>query len=182
MTKKDGKRGTGKQRKSSGEYYFLGLVLAVYIVTFFFKPDAIQQSFMKSGLLGLCLLPAFVVVVLFMGIINYFVTPQVVSKYMGQGSGFKGWLLALATGILSHGPVYIWFPFLKELRDQGMTSGRAAVFLYSRAIKIPLLPIMVYYFGLMFTIVLQCWLIAASLVLGGLIEKLLGADYNIQHF
>ncbi|MBN1380210.1 MAG: permease [Deltaproteobacteria bacterium] len=172
MKKTTGKPGRGKQQKSKGGYYFLGLVLAAYLIIFFFKPGEIQQSLMKSGLLGLRLLPAFTFVILFMGLVNYLVSPQTVSKYMGRESGLKGWLLALAMGILSHGPIYIWFSFLKELRDQGMSSGRAAVFLYSRAVKIPLLPVMVYYFGLMFTIVLQCWLIIASLVLGGLIEKL----------
>jgi len=172
MKKADGKQGKKKQQKSRGGYYFLGVVLAVYLVIFLFKPDEIPQSLMKSGLLCIRLLPAFGVVILFMGIVNYLVTPQAVSRYVGRGSGLKGWLLALATGILSHGPIYIWFPFLKELCDKGMTSGRAAVFLYSRAVKIPLLPVMVYYFGLMFTIVLQCWLIVASLVQGTLIEKL----------
>jgi len=172
MKKNDGIQGKGKQEKGRGGYYFLGFVLVAYIVIFFFKPDEIQQSLMKSGLLGARLLPAFCVVILFMGIVNYLVTPKAVSKFVGQGSGLKGWLLALATGILSHGPVYIWFPFLNELSNQGMTSGRAAVFLYSRAIKIPLLPVMVYYLGLVFTIVLQCWLIVASLIQGKLIEKL----------
>lgn len=164
------KQGSPKQQKGRGAYYFLGSVLLLYLVVLFTNPAAAGQSLIKSGLLCMRLLPAFCVVVLFMGIVNYLVTPQAVSKYVGRGSGIRGWLLALATGILSHGPIYIWFPFLKELRAQGMTGCLAAVFLYSRAIKIPLLPVMAYYFGILYTVMLQFWLIIAALVMGLFIE------------
>ncbi len=32
---------------------------------------------------------------------------KTVSKYVGKGSGIKGWFLAISTGILSHGPIYV---------------------------------------------------------------------------
>ena len=59
---------------------------------------------------------------------------------------------------------------LKQLQEQGMRTGLIAVFLYNRAIKIPLLPLMVYYFGLKFVIVLLFYMIIASLVEGKIIE------------
>ncbi len=107
-----------------------------------------------------------------MGIVNYFVNPKTVSKYVGKGSGIKGWFLAVSTGMLSHGPIYIWYPLLKDLRDQGMRSGLVAVFLYNRAIKIPLLPLMVYYFGTVFVVVLLIHMVIASVVEGKVIEMI----------
>lgn len=86
--------------------------------------------------------------------------------------------MALATDVLSHGSVYIWFPFLKDLRSQGMTGALTAVFLYSRAVKIPLLPVMAYYFGILYMTVLQSWLLAAALALGKLIQ--LTVDAPVQ--
>ncbi|MEA2074619.1 MAG: hypothetical protein U9O85_02630 [Euryarchaeota archaeon] len=76
------------------------------------------------------------------------------AKYAGEGSGIKGWFLAISAGIISHGPIYIWYPLLKELRDRGMRSGLIAAFMYSRAIKIPLLP----------------YIVIASLAVGEIIE------------
>lgn len=73
---------------------------------------------------------------------------------------------------LSHGPIYLWYPLLKELRNQGMRSGLVAVFLYNRAIKIPLLPLMVYYFGAIFVVVLLIYMIIASMVEGEIIEMI----------
>ena len=161
-----------RRKKNRGTYYFLGIVCLSYLFGCLFNPSAILRALTTSGMLCLRLLPAFCAVLLFMGIVNYLTTPRVISKYLGKRSGIKGWFLAAATGILSHGPIYIWFPFLKELKAQGMTGSLAAVFLYSRAVKIPLLPVMAHYFGLLFTIVLQCWLIAAALLSGLLIGLL----------
>jgi uncharacterized membrane protein YraQ (UPF0718 family) len=96
--------------------------------------------------------------------------PKTVSKYVGKRSGLKGWFLAISTGILSHGPIYVWYPLLKDLRDKGMRNGLIAAFLYIRAIKIPLLPLMVYYFGLLFMVVLLPYIVIASLVEGKIIE------------
>ena len=97
---------------------------------------------------------------------------KTVSKYVGKGSGIKGWSLAISTGILSHGPIYVWYPLLKDLRDRGMRSGLIAAFLYSRAIniKIPLLPLIVYYFGVLFVVVLLPYIVIASIVEGEIIE------------
>ena len=77
-------------------------------------------------------------------------------------------------GVLSHGPIYTWYPLLRELRKQGMKIGLMAVFLYSRAIKIPLLPLLVYYFGIAFVIILTGYMIIASIAEGQIVEMIEG--------
>jgi uncharacterized membrane protein YraQ (UPF0718 family) len=74
--------------------------------------------------------------------------------------------------MLSHGPIYIWYPLLEGLREQGMRSGLVAAFLYNRAIKLPHLPLMVYYFGTMFVVVLLMYMVIASIIMGKLIEMI----------
>lgn len=151
-------------------FYFLGAVMLLYVILFMFTPEEVQKSLWASGNLLIKIIPFFLLVILVMAAIQYFLTPKTVSKYVGQGSGIKGWLLAILTGILSHGPIYAWYPALKELRQHGMKSGLAAAFLYNRAIKIPLLPMMVYYFGIQFVVILLVGMILASVVEGKLIE------------
>ncbi len=51
-----------------------------------------------------------------------------------------------------------------------MKAGLAATFLYNRAIKVPLLPVMVFYFGVEFVAVLMAYMIVASIVQGKAIE------------
>jgi uncharacterized membrane protein YraQ (UPF0718 family) len=169
---KGGKEGEEKKRKRDKhyDYYFLGSVIVLYLLLFFFDPESIYNSLKVCGNIFIQLIPVLLLVILFMALIDYLLQPKTVTKYVGQGSGIKGWFLAISTGIISHGPIYVWYPLLKELRDQGMRSGLIAAFLYSRAIKIPLLPLMAYYFGLLFVAVLLPYMVIASLLEGKIIE------------
>jgi len=163
--------GTMKRKKEiSYGLYFLGLVLLLYLVLYLLEPASIQKALRASGEVLVTIAPILVIIIGFMVLFNYFITPKTVSKYVGQGSGVKGWLLAITSGILSHGPIYIWYPLLQELREQGMRSGLVAAFLYNRAIKLPLLPLMIYYFGTMFVAVLLVYMVIVSVIEGKLIE------------
>ena len=79
-------------------------------------------------------------------------------------------IISALFGIVSHGPIYVWYPLLRDLKQHGMRSGLVAVFLYNRAIKIPLLPIMIFYFGVFFVIILCIYMIIASVFQGKIIE------------
>ena len=59
-----------------------------------------------------------------------------------------------------------------QWEKKGVGFGLIATFIYSRAIKLPLLPIMIYYFGIKYTIVLTVVLIVMSIVQGKIIEKI----------
>ncbi|MBW2644311.1 MAG: permease [Deltaproteobacteria bacterium] len=128
----------GKAGIYSGMYFSVTVVW-LYLLLYFFQTEKIQQSIKTSGIMLIQILPALFFIILLMGIMNYFVSPKAVSNYVGKGSGIRGWLLAIFAGVLSHGPVYAWYPLLRDLRNQGMKSSLVAVFLYNRAIKIPLL-------------------------------------------
>lgn len=162
----------GKKGKKRNNLYFLGFVIILYIILFFLNPKSTYSSLKTSGDIFIKLIPVLLLVIFLMGLISYFLRPKIISKYLGKVSGIKGWFIAISTGILSHGPIYVWFPLLKELRKQGMRTGLVAVFLYNRAIKIPLLPVLIYYFGKEFTIVLLLLTVVASLIEGKIIEML----------
>ena len=149
---------------------FLGIVVIFYLVLSFFNPEKIFRSLHASLDIIIQILPILVLVIFMMGVTNYFLKPKTVSKYLGSKSGIKGWILAISIGILSHGPIYVWYPLLKDLRDHGMRPGLVAVFLYNRAIKIPLLPVIIFYFGIGFVIILSFYMIIASVIEGKIIE------------
>jgi uncharacterized membrane protein YraQ (UPF0718 family) len=152
--------------------YFLGTVVFIYFLLFFFHPENIAKSLKISAVVLIKIFPSLLLIILLMGIMNHLVNPRTVSKYVGKGSGIKGWFLAIFTGMLSHGPVYAWYPLLRDLRNQGMKSGLIAAFLYNRAIKIPLLPLMIYYFGTRFVLIFTCYIVVASIVQGWIIQMI----------
>ncbi len=163
-----------KTRQCNNNLYygfsFLGVIIILYIVLFFFDSKNIYLSLYASLQIIIQILPVLILVILLMGITNYFLKPKAVSKHLGAESGVKGWLFAISIGILSHGPIYVWYPFLKDLHDQGMRTGLVAVFLYNRAIKIPLLPVIIFYFGISFVVILAIYMVTASVLEGAIIE------------
>jgi len=176
------REGKEKERGIPGDLryglYFLAIVLLVYIVVFFLERDGAARSLKASYDVLVQIIPVLLLVLVIMGVMNYLVSPKGIRKYVGEGSGAKGWAIAIGAGILSHGPIYVWYPFLRDLRDQGMRSGLIAAFLYNRGIKIPLLPIMIFYFGLSFAGVLVAYMVVASVVQGKLIEVLEGSSWH----
>jgi len=165
-----------RNRQNKTIYYrfsFLIFVIILYVVLFFFDAEKTYNAVHASINIIIQILPVLVLVIVLMGISNYFLKPKIVSKYLGAESGVKGWFIAVSLGVLSHGSIYVWYPLLKDLQNHGMRIGLIATFLYNRAVKIPFLPIMIYYFGVAFVFVLTSYMIIISVVEGKLVEKIL---------
>ncbi len=114
-------------------------------------------------------------VLLLLFLLNAFLKPAKIAKLLGKTSGPRGIALSAAAGIISAGPVYAWYPLLKDLKEKGAADSSIAIFLYNRAIKIFLLPVMIAYFGLFFVALLTVLMILASLLIGyciGLFTKM----------
>lgn len=149
---------------------FLSLVVGLYILLFFITPDDTAAALYKSGSILWKLLPIFLTVILLTGLLHYFLNPGQIVKHFGKESGIKGWLYALLAGVISHGPMYAWYPMLQEMRHQGLRDGLVAAFFYARAIKLPLLPLMIDYFGLLFTGLLSLYILVGAMLQGKVIE------------
>lgn len=163
-----------RSEKSRSGWYFLLAVIALYAIAFFIN-SKVATSGIKYAL-GIFekVIPIFVLIYILLVLINYFVKPQQLAKHLGVGSGIKGWAIAVVAGILSSGPIYMWYPLLNELQKHGVKNGLIATFLYNRAVKPALLPLIIYYFGLKFTIVLTIVMVGISIVQGILIDKFVG--------
>lgn len=157
--------------KSRAGYFFLAFVGALYLATYFLKPQLLPKAVDFSLKIFQRILPVFVLIFILLALTNYFVKPKTLVKYLGKGSGWKGWLLAIGTGILSTGPIYMWYPLLAELKEHGMRPALIATFLYNRAIKPALIPLMIIYFGWKFVAALTIMMVGASVLDGWLVEK-----------
>lgn len=168
---------TGRKKKQGFSFRgtrFFVLVAAIYILLFFFNPDAALLSLSKAAKVLLKILPILAMVICFTGVLNYFLRPKHIARHLGEESGSMGWFWAMAAGVVSHGPMYIWYPFLEDLREHGARDGLIATFFYARAVKIPLLPLMIDYFGLVFTGVLSLYILVGALLQGLLLQRLVG--------
>ncbi len=152
--------------------YFPCVMVLVYVGLAFWDFRIFSNSLKESWDMALKIAPVMLLVLFFMILLNALVRPRMIKKYLGKGAGINGYLLAIAGGVFSHGPIFVWYPLLKDMKGEGMRSGLIAVFLYSRAVKIPLLPLLVAYFGIGYTLLLTFYTFLASLVEGMLMDKI----------
>lgn len=155
------------------DYIFLIIASALYIFILFFKSDLFVGGIYSFWYLFVEVAPIILVVFLCIFLTNLFIDERKIGRYSGERSGWSAWVIAISLGILSAGPVYVWYPLLADLRDKGMKDSYIAVFLYNRAVKPQLLPMMIYYFGSLFVIVLTFYMIIASVINGVIVNKLM---------
>lgn len=152
--------------------YLLPLVLFNYALLYNYYPDKTLEALSKSWSTLLHLLPIFLLVIVLMGIFTALMREKRIAKLLGKHSGIKGWVIAVIGGILSHGSSYIWYQMLANLREQKVSDGLIVTFLYTRAIKLPWLPLMVSYFGYAFTVLLMLYIITGAIIQGTVVEKM----------
>lgn len=161
-----------KKRNRSGKI-MLVIVIATYLTMAIFNSSATYDALLHSFKIVKMILPILAVVIFLTTLLNLFINTKKISKHLGEESGIKGVLIALVSGVLSHGPGYVWFPMLKELHSHGMQDGLIVTFFYARAIKIPWLPMMVSYFGTTFAITLTLYTLLAAVIQGIIANKFL---------
>jgi len=160
-----------KQPKNRSGIVMFGIVSILYTILYFYNSEKVFISFKASLDVLKMIAPILLIVFFLMALLNTFFNEKSITKHLGKESGFKGWFIALLGGILSHGPGYIWYPMLQELRKKGALDGLIVAFLYARSIKLPWLPLMVSYFGLDFTIVLSIYVILGASIQGLITNK-----------
>ena len=161
-------------RGGIGGWVFLVVVLVIYAVTGLVDYELVLSAIGIFMQLLDKVLPALALVFVLIFTVDLLLDPKRVEKYLGQRSGILGWLAAIVAGILSTGPVYAWYAVLHDLRQKGMRTSLVAAMLYNRAVKLPLLPLLVHYFGLGYTMVLALYLIGFSIIGGLLMERIGG--------
>mgnify|MGYP006297313289 CR=1 FL=1 len=166
-------KGPGKSGQSNTDWYVLAGIVLVYGLVFVLDPTGAMESLASSWAIAITIAPILVLVTVFVAASHYAVSPDLIATYLGSDSGAIGYLVAIGGGVLSHGPVYAWYTLLADLRERGMRDGLIAVFLYNRAIKIPLLPLFLYYFRLEYAVVLLGSMILASIVQGIAVDRFL---------
>ncbi|GAG00735.1 unnamed protein product [marine sediment metagenome] len=159
--------------KISGKWIFFIIVVVIYMVLALVDLELAKNALIEFLKLIKKILPIFVLVFILMFISALVLDFKKVAKYVGKEAGIKGWFIAIILGILSMGPIYMWYPLLSDLKEKGMKNSFIAAFLYNRAVKIPLIPMMIYYFGLSFTIILTFYMIVFSVINGVAVNKLI---------
>ncbi len=156
---------SNKNKKFQGEKFLLFVIL-LYGILFLINSKKTIHSLELFGKNTLKIVPIFLFVILIMAIINYYFPKERIAKMFQKKSKFQILMVSLAAGIISHGPVYAWFPMLKNLQNKGLPKSALVTFFYGRSIKLSLLPVMIGFFGQLYTLIFMLFIALAALIQG----------------
>ena len=165
MNRESAQQSTGKKAPAR-ILIFPVCVLVCYGILCAIDPHKALMAMRTSGNLLLYIALPLVLVFVIMLALNLFVKPAQIVRLFGKGARIKGIALSVVAGIISMGPIYAWYPLLKNLREKGAGTGPIAIFLYSRAVKPFLLPVMIAYFGWVYVVILTLLIVFASIAIG----------------
>jgi len=149
---------------------FPSAVVFIYGLLWLFSPTHGLEALKASYHVCRQIAPALFIALAAMAALNTFVRPAHVKRLLGGTKKTRGVILSTAAGVLSMGPIYAWYPLLKELEAKGASDFHIANFLCCRAVKPALLPFVVAYFGWLFTIVLTVFMVASSLLTASVVN------------
>ncbi|MBN1831267.1 MAG: hypothetical protein JW896_04075 [Deltaproteobacteria bacterium] len=154
------------KRRILQKWLFPASVLGIYGILFIEMPDKAFQAFECICKISVNVLFPFCLVFILMVFLNLFLTPLHITKWLDKGVCIRGVLLTMTAGILSTGPIYAWYPLLKNLHKRGFPNSLIAVFLGNRSVKPFLLPVMISYFGWAYTLILAVLNVLGTLLTG----------------
>jgi len=152
-------------------------VLLVFIGLAIWMPDtAVRSSLVTWDYfkeMALIMPPVFIL----MGLMEIWIPKDKIQKWLGNGSGIKGAVIALVLGTLPTGPLYVAFPMTATLIRKGASITNMVIFLGSwAALKIPQLMIEIKFLGISFTL-LRFGLTLLALALIGLLMEIILRRY-----
>ncbi|RJR46427.1 MAG: hypothetical protein C4576_10860 [Desulfobacteraceae bacterium] len=111
-----------------------------------------------------------IAVSIFIGLFQVWVKPPTIVKWLGKGSGWKGFALVCTFPILMGGSLFTVFPLLKTLRDKGARQGAIASFITAWGGKAPLLPLETKFLGWPFALVRLAFVVLFAFLMGLLMD------------
>jgi uncharacterized membrane protein YraQ (UPF0718 family) len=159
--------------KLKGVDKFMIAMLLIYFIAYFINSDYIKNAFSDFLSTFVNILPILLFVFIFMFLINYFLKDSTIKKHLGKESGLKGWFYVVLSGFIIPSPPYIVIPLLSDLEEKGMRKALIVTFLYARNLQIAFLPVLAYYFGVLFVAIYIFYVFIFAILSGILLEKIL---------
>lgn len=166
---KQEKQGQKNKKSNKNSLIFLGVMVAMYILLFIASPDKTMGAIQYVSKIFKEIIPILILVYVFM--VGFaFINEKKLKKTIESAPAALKYTLMGALGTLSHGPIYAWYPFLKELNKKGLSKGTMGTFLYARGIKLTLLPMLISFFDLKFVVILTITTFIFSILEGLIID------------
>jgi uncharacterized membrane protein YraQ (UPF0718 family) len=152
------------------------LIITVFclVISFLINRHKTWMGIKKGAIMFLNLLPVLLSMLALVSLVLYLIPNEILIRYLGEGSGIKGWITAAGLGSVSLIPGFIAFPLCGILLKNGVTYSVIAVFVTTlMMVGFMTLPVEAKFFGYRTAIVRNLLSLVAALFIGFIISLLL---------
>ncbi len=153
--------------------WLLVVTLALYLAAFIMRPEralsALQTTLNTFSSVLLLILAVFGLI----GLLQVWISRDLIVRLLGRDSGMKSLLLATFCGTFLIGPAYLVFPLLLEIRRRGARWAVIVIVLTSYAVKLQMLPVESGFLGWPFTLGRALVTLALAIPTGLIIEAVM---------
>jgi uncharacterized membrane protein YraQ (UPF0718 family) len=116
------------------------------------------------------ILDIMVAVSIFIGLFQVWVKPATIVRWLGKGSGVRGFAFVCTFPIFMGGSLFTIFPLLKTLKEKGARIGAIASFITAWGGKAPLLPLETKFLGWPFALLRLSLVVVFAFLMGILMD------------
>lgn len=157
------------------KFRLLAVVVLAEVVLAFFHLGLAGRAAVNTWEFLLSIMKVLPMILILMGLVDAWVPKSAVEQHMGPGSGARGVALSILLGTAAAGPLYAAFPIAKAMQEKGARWANVAIFLGTwAAIKIPMVALEAHFVGVSFALVRLGLTVPGVILLGFLLERLLG--------
>ncbi|BAW30414.1 putative permease [Methanosarcina thermophila] len=144
-----------------------------------FKPGlSIYSNFTEFFIEMISFVPFLFIII---GLFDVWVPKEILEKHVGKESGVKGIFIVILLAMLQAGPLYGAFPVAYILSKKGASVRNIFIYLGAfSSMKLPMLGIEIGYLGIKFTVVRTLISLPLFILIGYLMEKIVGSDFKVE--
>lgn len=153
--------------------WLLLMVIGLYCWAFSHDPAKAVMALKISAETLLSVMLLIAAVFGLVGLLQVWISRDLIVRLLGRDGGVKGLLLAAFCGTLLIGPAYIIFPLLMSIQKQGARWAVVTIVLSAYAVKLQMIPIEIEFLGWPFSIGRSLLTVALAIPTGLLVEALM---------
>jgi len=168
-------------KKHIKNYIWIILFVIFSVISYFigFQPGKVIYSNFNQFFIEMISFIPFLFILI--GLFDVWFPKETIEKQIGQKSGIKGVLLVIFLAMLQAGPLYGAFPVAYMLHKKGASVKNIFIYLGAfSSMKIPMLGIEMGYLGIKFTILRTLISLPLFILVGYLMEKIMGTNFKIN--
>ena len=156
-------------------YILYGITILFLVVSFLKDKKKTKMSLKKAWKSFENILPEFLVVILFVGVLLAVLNTEVISKIIGAGSGWLGVIIAAVIGAITLIPGFVAFPTAAMLLQSGAGYMQIGAFVSTlMMVGVVTMPVEMKYFGKKLTVLRNVLAFIFSFVVAAIIGLVVG--------